>query len=196
MGERLISNNPCALVPPPLPTSCSSRSSLRHLRRIFAQFDGGLRDVLKDVMEGWEPPHIVMIGQESSGKSSILERLCMMPIFPRGEDICTRLPIHVRLRHATSDRALPPRLEVRDTITGECIKGPFVLPCATGHVAVREHMEQILREEQVGAREVSRKHTIILHIESCSVPSMDLVDLPGLVVSCTCASVGCIRQAH
>jgi len=43
-------------------------------------------------------------------------------------------------------------------------------------------MEKILSEEQVGAREISRKHTIILQIESPSVPSLDLVDLPGVTL--------------
>ena len=109
----------------------------------------------------------------------------MMPIFPRGDEICTRLPIHVRLRHAPRERASPPRLCVVDD-NAECVKGPFVLPCATGHIEVREEMEKILSEEQVGAREISRKHTIVLQIESPFVPSLDLVDLPGFTLILRC----------
>eukprot|EP00976_Prorocentrum_cordatum_P039983 812060-Prorocentrum_minimum.AAC.1 len=44
-------------------------------------------------------PRIIVVGQESTGKSSVLERIAMLPLFPRGEDICTRLPIELRLQH-------------------------------------------------------------------------------------------------
>jgi hypothetical protein len=41
--------------------------------------------------------------KESTGKSSVLERIAMLPLFPRGEDICTRLPIELKLQHITLD---------------------------------------------------------------------------------------------
>lgn len=44
------------------------------------------------------PPKILVIGDESAGKSTVLEQLLKMPLFPRKSIFCTRLPIHVRLR--------------------------------------------------------------------------------------------------
>ena len=35
-------------------------------------------------------PEIAVVGQESTGKSSVLERITILPLFPRGVDIVTR----------------------------------------------------------------------------------------------------------
>jgi len=154
--------------------------SILKLREAFSQLDP-LRDVLAASLEGWQPPQVVMIGDESSGKSTILERLAMMPIFPRGDDLTTRLPIHVRLRYA--EASLPPRLEVVDTATGKTIRGPFVIPSVSGHVDVRQQMDAIIQEENRGERGVCSTRCIVLHIANRHVPSIDLVDLPGLVAT-------------
>ncbi|KAJ1481216.1 Dynamin family-domain-containing protein, partial [Baffinella frigidus] len=122
-------------------------------------------------------PQVVMIGQQSSGKSSILERLAMMPLFPRGEGTITRLPIHVHLRNA--ETSLPPTLEVVDTATNKTVRGPYVVPSISGHLDVSQQMDQILQEEQRGLKGVSSTRRIVLHIENRHVPSIDLVDLPG-----------------
>lgn len=48
--------------------------------------------------DGLEPPQLVVIGGESSGKSSLLERITMMPIFPQDIERCTRVPVRVFMR--------------------------------------------------------------------------------------------------
>ena len=86
MGERLVlSHNHGShdQRPDDAGDRFSDIANIRHLRRIFAQLDGGLRDVLRKTLEGWEPPQVVLLGQESSGKSSILERLTMVLPAPR-----------------------------------------------------------------------------------------------------------------
>ena len=49
---------------------------------MFAQLDG-LRGLLDETLKGWDPPKIIVVGQESAGKSSVLERLMMVPLLPR-----------------------------------------------------------------------------------------------------------------
>lgn len=51
---------------------------------MFSMLDG-LRDLLAEALDGWQPPQIIVLGQENSGKSSVLERLMMTPILPRDE---------------------------------------------------------------------------------------------------------------
>jgi len=58
------------------------------LTEIFRVLDP-LRDLLNESLNGWEPPVIVVFGDESSGKSTILDRIAMLPLFPKGEDLCT-----------------------------------------------------------------------------------------------------------
>jgi hypothetical protein len=73
----------CPRLIPPNPMSLKNMSSLFHMLDITPSFTD-------KVLPNWVPPCITVIGNESSGKSTILERLLMMSIFPRGEDICTR----------------------------------------------------------------------------------------------------------
>jgi hypothetical protein len=52
---------------------------------------------ISQVLDGWTPPAIVVLGDESAGKSTILEQLAMLPVFPRKKRFCTRLAIHVHV---------------------------------------------------------------------------------------------------
>jgi hypothetical protein len=143
-------------------------SSIHDLRHIFASLDS-LRDILKQTLHGWQPPQLVVIGQESSGKSTLLERLAMMPIFPRDRRFCTRLPIHVRLRN--SDKCEPATLEVHNVNTGRTEEEPYVIPTAFGAVDVREKMQEIIQKEHGDvAGGVSTERIIILTIKRCHAP--------------------------
>ena len=61
----------------------SHLKDLSQLGAMFAQLDG-LRGLLEKTLD-WEPPKFVVVGVESSGKSSVLERLMMTPLLPRDE---------------------------------------------------------------------------------------------------------------
>ncbi|KAF5814968.1 putative dynamin GTPase [Helianthus annuus] len=53
---------------------------------------------LNVTQEGIPLPTIVVVGDQSSGKSSVLESLAGISL-PRGQDICTRVPLIMRLQH-------------------------------------------------------------------------------------------------
>jgi len=153
--------------------------SLEALKVVFDVLDP-LSELLAATLEGWKTPVVIVFGQETSGKSSLLERLAMMPLLPRGEDTCTRLPILLKLRH-TKEAQLPV-LVVRDSATGkEEVRRTVSL--AGGQVDVRLEMERVLAAEQGGLSSVSTTRTIEVHVHSPAVPSIDLVDLPGLKLS-------------
>jgi uncharacterized protein YihD (DUF1040 family) len=153
--------------------------SLEALKVVFDVLDP-LSELLAATLEGWKTPVVIVFGQETSGKSSLLERLAMMPLLPRGEDTCTRLPILLKLRH-TKEAQLPV-LVVRDSATGkEEVRRTVSL--AGGQVDVRHEMERVLAAEQGGLTSVSMTRTIEVHVHSPAVPSIDLVDLPGLKLS-------------
>ena len=88
-------DSPTSLVPPPV--SPRAVADMTHdLTKMFKILDP-LRAELNTLVN-LTPPKIVVIGDESSGKSTVLEQLIRMPLFPRKKTFCTRLPIHVRLR--------------------------------------------------------------------------------------------------
>ena len=66
------------------------QTDLGELREAFQKLDG-LRKVLKETLDGWTPPSITVVGQKSSGKSTILERVSRQTLFPRDPSTCTKL---------------------------------------------------------------------------------------------------------
>ena len=48
-------------------------------------------------------PEIIVLGQESIGKSSVLERIIGLPLLPRGSGLVTRMAIRIRLVHLSDD---------------------------------------------------------------------------------------------
>jgi hypothetical protein len=63
-----------------------------------------IRAPLERALGGWKPPVVVVFGQESCGKSTLLERIAMVPLFPKGADLCTRLPILISLRNVKENQ--------------------------------------------------------------------------------------------
>lgn len=153
---------------------------MHDLNSIFKELDS-VRDILAETLEGWAPPQLVVIGAESSGKSSLLQRLVMMPILPTAEGVCTRLPIHVRLRF--SQEAKAPRLEVYSRSQKRTVEGPFMVPMHSGALDVQEKMNEVLQSERRLPPSASADRILILHIESPHVPSLDVVDMPGLIAT-------------
>ena len=161
-------------------TGLEGLSSIHQLNAVFVHLDP-LRDILAETLDGWRPPQLVVVGPESSGKSSLLERLVMMPIFPTAEGICTRLPIHVRLRNAAQAQA--PRLEVYSLVNNRTEEGPFEVPMQYGALDVRDKMREVLEREHGRVEGVSADRIIILHVHGPHVPSLDVVDMPGLIAA-------------
>ena len=64
------------------------------LGEIFESLDS-LSGFLPSSMENWQMPSFVVLGSESSGKSTLLERVSMFRMFPCGDGICTRMAIKV-----------------------------------------------------------------------------------------------------
>lgn len=60
-----------------------------------------LQDVFHTVGEdiGIDLPQIVVVGSQSSGKSSVLENIVGREFLPRGNDIVTRRPLVLQLVH-------------------------------------------------------------------------------------------------
>jgi GTP-binding protein EngB required for normal cell division len=161
-------------------------SDIRELNRIFAFLDP-VREVLNRTLADWKPPQIVVIGQESSGKSSLLERISMMSIFPRllddGSDVslCTRIRIEVQLRNCAESHI--PELRVTD-LEGNPLPGfesPILIPAQNGHIDVRREMNKLIADTHDSTPDAYVTDRIIkLLVRGPQVPTIDLVDLPGI----------------
>ncbi|CAK9050251.1 unnamed protein product [Durusdinium trenchii] len=153
------------------------------LSRFFKEVDP-VEDLLHNMLNGLKPPKIVVVGDENAGKSTILEMLAMIPVFPRRRSCSTLLAIHLRLRrHPGMSRATLRVLPADGQETGEA--GEVVcmdMPQENGWLMVQEQMTRLRKELTKESGIVSEK-IIVVEVRRSDVPCLDLVDLPGLTTS-------------
>nr|XP_043630275.1 dynamin-related protein 4C-like [Erigeron canadensis] len=121
---------------------------------------------LNVTQEGIPLPTIVVVGDQSSGKSSVLESLAGITL-PRGQGICTRVPLIMRLQHN-----LNPDPE-------------FVLEYQNKSVNIMEEgkiAEAIDKAtvEIAGASKGISNVPLTLVVKKRGVPDLTMVDLPGI----------------
>lgn len=120
---------------------------------------------------------LIMIGDEKSGKSSTLERIIGIDCLPRDQDICTRQPVALQLFYDENFAADSPRFKV--TIPGN---DPII--STDSMVLDAQRVKNIIaqRNEEIKASGVGIvfNSEIIVEIRSDGVPTLELVDLPGL----------------
>ena len=155
--------------------AAGSVASVGNLSKIFAVLDN-VADDLQECLDSWEPPRVTVMGDQSHGKSTILERLCLMPLFPTSRALCTSVPVKINIRRTATP--LPASLQLWDTDRNEPMGKPRLVPMDDGHVDVRDAMADAIRGQIC---DVAANRELRLSIHSATLPPMNLVDLPGLV---------------
>ena len=125
--------------------------------------------------ENIELPAIVVVGDQSSGKSSVLESISGIAL-PRGTNIVTRCPLELQLR--------------RDTETYAVISRPAAVGLFGGDPS-KQVSERLNRLEDIGAAierytaEIAGANKgvsdrpISLRVHRPDAPDLTLIDLPG-----------------
>ncbi|KAG7385474.1 hypothetical protein PHYBOEH_009011 [Phytophthora boehmeriae] len=184
----------------PLPSGISAAVLSGYVGNFYRVMEG-VTSVLQDVELAL--PQIVVVGQESSGKSSVLESLAMMPLFPRKEDVCTRLPIHLKMRHVPKrdvvdgDQELMPhrrtphsvdvaKHQIKMRLVYADDREPVVsekeLTAEQAAERMSEWMEMIVKEENEDKKlKGVVDHVLEIEVRSPHVPNLNLIDLPGIV---------------
>lgn len=147
------------------------------LNGIFATSAGALKPP--------EVPRLVVVGTQSSGKSSLLNGIMAADILPLGEQMVTRAPLSLQLFHAPDPAAM--RAEFGDFSNGAWrLSAGIPLQCPEPTAAQLEQIRRTI-EEQTESRAGSQKgvshEPIFLRIYSPYVPNLSLVDLPGLTMT-------------
>ncbi|KAA8538982.1 hypothetical protein F0562_025674 [Nyssa sinensis] len=120
---------------------------------------------LKVTKEGIQLPTIVVVGDQSSGKSSVLESLAGINL-PRGQGICTRVPLIMRLQHHPD-----PHPELFLEFHGKTV------PTDEAHIS--DAINEATKEIAGDGKAIS--HTpLTLVVKKNGVPDLTMVDLPGI----------------
>lgn len=113
-------------------------------------------------------PQIVVVGSQSSGKSSVIESIVRREFLPRGEGIVTRRPLVIRL------------FKISDTDRGDWARFGHLDREFTDFDEVREEIERETERACTTKKGICRE-PITVNVYSKNVVDLTLVDLPGLV---------------
>jgi len=168
-----------------------SRSWVDHLSRLREVEATIPPEVEGDPALRYSVPRIVCIGEESSGKSSTLERVAMMSVFPSDERLCTRVPIELRLRHRDQESLAKEDERFRDGGYVVMRMVPGVGSKLAADVSSQMHPDDVpaqvrtwmerLVEAANGAVTGVTDDRIIIELYSPLCVNLDLIDLPGIV---------------
>ena len=132
-----------------------------------------------------EVPRLVVVGTQSSGKSSLLNGIMGADILPLGEQMVTRAPLSLQLVHTADAGAMRAEFgdfaggvwSVHETIGLAC---PDPTPAQMGQI--RRAIEA-QTEQRAGSQKGVSSEPIFLRLYSPHVPNLSLVDLPGLTMT-------------
>jgi len=153
------------------------------------QIGNHLTGILSDKKINMDPPQLVVVGLQSSGKSSLLNRIIEMDILPTGKTMVTRTPLNLQLINSDKNCA-----EFGEYIDGlwkvskkiDIINATDQNPSIT---AIREEIEQMTIKKAGQGQGISH-NPIILKIYASYLPNLSMIDLPGLT------SVACIDKGQ
>jgi GTPase SAR1 family protein len=120
-----------------------------------------------------ELPQIIVCGNQSCGKSSVLEAISGLS-FPRGDGFCTAFATELSLRRG-------PHSSVAVRIPS--IKFEKVLDSLDGFGNAVEAAKEALRMHHGASERTIFKEKLQVHVSHPSWPPLTLVDLPGLIRS-------------
>ncbi|KAJ9180423.1 hypothetical protein P3X46_008670 [Hevea brasiliensis] len=134
-----------------------------HIRPLLDAVDK-LR-LLNVAKEGIQLPTIVVVGDQSSGKSSVLESLAGINL-PRGLGICTRVPLVMRLKHHPT-----PIPELFLEFNGKTVH--------TNEAYVADAINLATNEIAGDGKGISNT-PLTLVVKKSGVPDLTMIDLPGI----------------
>ncbi|KAG6362736.1 hypothetical protein INS49_007829 [Diaporthe citri] len=130
-------------------------------------------------------PQIVVCGDQSSGKSSVLEALTEIP-FPRNDNLCTRFATEISLRREPTssldlkiipDEKRPKPEQEKMKSFSESITDLNELPCIMGKAMSIMGISD--------GRSAFAEDTLSVEIQGPDRPHLTLVDIPGIIQSST-----------
>ena len=133
-------------------------------------------DVIQDLVAaglekvpGFALPRLAVVGEQSTGKTSLLESIVGSDLLPKAEELATRRPLFLKLKNDPA--CTTPILQVGNSeLAIEMVDTAELLKARV----------QSLTDEVAGSNGGIIAVPIYLHITAATCPDLTLVDLPGI----------------
>jgi hypothetical protein len=135
-------------------------------------------DELAGELQDYIYPQIVVVGGESNGKTTMMERIAMMPLFLKGQARVTRMKIIYKLRKGPD--ANPVITMYHSGPDGDVAERTAAVTMEQGALGLQAQMVELtkLHPNHTG---IFQDRFMVVEITNRSAPDLDLVDLPGIV---------------
>jgi hypothetical protein len=132
-----------------------------------------------------KPSKIIVIGNESHGKSTLLERIIGLPLFPKEKGICTRCVIRIHLRRCQADAPAIAEITTKRELNlfSSSKESPVIFAAFDN---IREKIQEIMTElvaNDMQKRMILDDYEIIVKIRLPNCVNLDILDVPGLVTT-------------
>ncbi|CAF3430101.1 unnamed protein product [Rotaria sp. Silwood1] len=127
-----------------------------------------IRNRIADIDTTIDLPAIVVIGEQSSGKSSVLEASSSIPLPRGGQHMTTKCPLELRMRRSSTWHA---SLEC----SGRLIRDNIPNAHDIGQHINHEQNRLTSNRDQIS------KQVLLLNIQAPWLPNLTLIDLPGII---------------
>jgi interferon-induced GTP-binding protein Mx1 len=127
-------------------------------------------------------PQIAVFGDQSSGKSSLLESISGIP-FPKGTGLVTRCPTKISMAHTEADTDWTAELSLPDCI--DTSNHAHLFQPVKSPIALANILSEVGKLVTGSAENVFSKSCIHVKVRSPSTPDLSLIDLPGIIRTTT-----------